>query len=244
MAEARRDLIKGLWPDKALYGATLLFITGILGVLHGLAFSLVTLGEELPDLVRTYPPEATLLFSAASMLFAWLALRRQDSRLAIVGAISGFLSFALLGLGSVLAAIAFIFILLSRGEGEDANPETAELSADMWPDKALAASVVILVAGVLTAGWGYVLMTSDFAFEGYMDRDAFAWLNLAIGAVCMLAAVLLYRQRAPVVGLLASLGAVAGLGLYVVAPILGLVTLVLILQAWREDEFAAHAVAG
>lgn len=34
----RAELIKEVWPDKVLYAATLLLITAVLGIIHGLKF--------------------------------------------------------------------------------------------------------------------------------------------------------------------------------------------------------------
>ncbi len=238
----RSELIQGLWPDKALYGATLLSITALLGIIHGAALSLldITVSEEgsLPGFLTNYPPELVLLFSLTAGVLGWLALSRQDTRLALAGCVAGILSFSLLGLGSALSVIALVFVFLSRREGEDASEETAELTTEMWPDKALAASVVVLVAGVVTIGWGYALAQGAVQFEGYTDDPvAFGWIAMGLGLLALLSALLLYRQRSPLLAALGCLGIVFALGLYVLGPILALAGLVLIWQAWREDEF-------
>lgn len=240
----RRDLIKGLWPDKALYGSTLLFLTAVLGLVHGLSLTLLTrwttftVSDNVPAILRFMPPEAILFFSLAAAILAYVALRRQRSELAMAGAAAGVFSFALLGLGSALSLLALGFILLSRVEGEHEEEETLALDESMWPDKALAASVVLLVSSVLTLGWGLALAFDALAFSGYTsDPTAFGWAAALVGIVGLVASAGLYYQRMPLLAVLASVGGILALGLYIVGPLLSLVALVLVYKAWKEDEF-------
>lgn len=249
MAEAGRDrseLIKQVWPDKALYAATLLLITSMLGLIHGLAFSAVdiTLSGEIPWLLRAWPPEAVLLLSAVEAVGAVMALRRQQTEWALAAGVAGVVSFSVFGLGSIIALVALVFVGLARREGEDAPAPDEALDAETWPDKALAASTVLVVSGVLTLGWGLANAREAVAFQGYMPQVAFGWICIGIGLLCLAAAALLYRQDGALVGIAAAVGSILGLALYVVGPLLGLAALYLIREAKKEDEFAGSPGSG
>lgn len=246
----REELIKEVWPDKALYAATLLLITSVLGILQGIAFAVldITLVKDLPWLLEAMPASLVLVLSLVEAAGATVALRRQQTRWTLAAGIVGVLSLNLFGLGSVIAVIALVFVGLARTEGEDAASPEEVVPAETWPDKALAASTVLVVAGVLTAGWGLGLLVDWLTFTGYMPQAVFGWVSIALGALALLAAVRLYHQHGAWLGVLAGVGAVAGLALYAVGPILGLGAILLIWQARREDEFetehGARAGAG
>lgn len=235
----REELIKEVWPDKALYAATLLLITSVFGVLQGLAFAVldITLVKDLPWLLEAMPASLVLVLSLVEAAGATVALRRQQTRWTLAAGIVGVLSLNLFGVGSVLALIALVFVGLARAEGEDAPTPDEALPAETWPDKALAASTVLVVAGVLTAGWGVGLVVDWLTFTGYMPQAVFGSVCIALGALALLAAVRLYHQAGAWLGVLAAVGSVAGLALYAVGPILGLAAILLIWQARREDEF-------
>lgn len=242
----REELVKEVWPDKALYAATLLLITSLLGLLHGLTFLLFdpTVGGDLPGLLRLWPPGVVLVLSAVEAVAAHQAIDRQQTRWAAGAGIVGLVSLNLFGLGSILAAIALVFVVLARREGEDAATPEDRVPAETWPDKALAASTLLVVAGVLTLGWGLANAGQAIAFAGYMDQVAFGWLCVGFGVLALAAAYTLYLQEAAWLGVLASVGSVLGLALYVVGPILGLGALVLIREAKKEDEFAGAPGGG
>lgn len=175
---------------------------------------------------------------------AGLAIHLQQTRWTLAAGVVGILSMNLFGLGSVLALIALVFVALARQEGEDAGSPDERVSAEVWPDKAFAASTLLVVAGVLTAGWGLGHIGGWIAFEGYMAQVAFGWLCVGLGVLALVASVLLYRQQGAWIGVLAGIGAVAGLALYAVGPLLGLGSLYLIWLARQEDEFSREHGVG
>lgn len=249
MAEAgptRDELVEEVWPDKTLFASMLLLVTGLLGLLHGLFFLLLdpTVGGDLPALLQAWPPGVVLVLSALEATAAHQAIDRQQTRWATGSAGLGLVSMNLFGLGSVLAFVAVGFILLARLEGEDAAAAADRVPADFWPDKALAASTLLVVAGVLTIGWGFANAGRAIAFAGYMDQQLFGFLCLGLGVLAVVAGYKVYRQEAPWLGALGAVGAVLGLALYVVGPILGLGALVLVWMARREDEFAGASGTG
>lgn len=235
-----------VWPDKVLYAATLLLLSAVLGIVHGVGFLAldITLGEEIPWLLRAYPPEAVLAGSLVQAVCAGMALRRQRTGWALAGAIAGIASFSLFGLGAVLALIALAFVLKARSEGEDVYGEEEMLDPELWPDKALAASTVLTVQGVLTMGWGGAIASGALAFEGYMDPGTFGLLCIALGVLALLGAGLLYVQRGFWVGIAGCIGGVVALTGYLVGPLLAAGGLILLWQAWREEEFVAARPEG
>lgn len=235
----RRELVEEVWPDKILFASMLLLVTGLLGLLHGLFFLFLdpVVGGDLPGILQVWPPGVLIVLSALEAVAAHQALDRQQTRWASVAAVLGLVSLNLFGLGSILSFVAVGFIMLARLEGEDAVAAADRVPADVWPDKALAASTLLVVAGVLTIGWGFANAGRAIAFQGYMDQQLFGFLCLGLGALALAGGYKVYRQEAPWLGALGAVGAVLGLALYVLGPILGLGALALIWAAKREDEF-------
>lgn len=232
------DLIRDVWPDKSLFGAVMLFITGLLGILFA-AFQAnidVELSAKVPAFLREYPSLLSITLSLATFVFAGVSLRRRDTVWALWGCATGILAFGMLGVGTVLSVVATVFLVLSRVEREDYKPETLRLTTEQWPDKSLAASLLILMAGVVAVIWGALLVAGLVNLE-LGQTLILGEASVLAGLVCFFASMQLYFQRGFWVGALASLGAIASIGFYVIGPLLGIGALALIFLAHREREF-------
>lgn len=234
------ELIKGLWPDKALYGAVVLFITGVSGIAYG-AFSSaveVSYSSTVPAFVQSYPRELTLLFSATAIFFAYRSLRTRSLTPAFLGVASGILAVGLAGLGSLLALVSLFYTFLAKREEEDSRPETLRLTADRWPDKSLAASLLLMMSGLVTLAWGWGIFSNTVHTE-IDNQQLFGLCAILVALISLFASIELYFQRAFWVGVVAGLGGMLTFGFYVVGPMLSGAGLVLVLFAWREREFQA-----
>ncbi|HVL48726.1 MAG TPA: hypothetical protein VM889_09230 [Candidatus Thermoplasmatota archaeon] len=241
MAETRRDLVKTVWPDKLLFGAIMLLVTSAIGLLHGLVGMAVDIryGKKVPEFLVAMPPEGTVVLSAAAAVLAVLALRRVQTSFGIAGAVSGVLALGLLGLGSLFSLIALGFLVVARQEGEDTTPETARLAPEDWPDKSLAASLLLFMAGGVNVVWGLALILDVVGF-GTMGAVV-GPLAAAAGLFGLVASWSLYHQRGAKRGTVAALLNVFALGAYVLGPLLAVAALVLIGKARAEGEFAVRA---
>jgi hypothetical protein len=242
MGMARRpshgQLIREVWPDKALFGAVILFITGLLGLLFTSIEATidVELSARVPTFLREYPPLVTVACSLLTFIFAGVSLRNRDTGWALWGCLAGVAAFGLLGVGTALSLVALLFLLKSRHEREDFKPETLRLTSDQWPDKSLAASLLLLMAGIVAIVWGVLLLLELVNLE--IGRTAILGAGALIsGLVSFLASAQLYVQRGFWVGTLASIGAVGSIGFYVIGPLLGIGAFVLLFLAHREREF-------
>lgn len=222
----------------------MLFVTGLLGILFGAFQSVIDVefSSQVPQLLREYPPLITLVLSLLTFVFAGVSLRNRDTLWALWGCATGVLSFALLGVGTILSVLAFAFLMWSRVEREDYKPETLRLTSDQWPDKSLAASLLILIAGVVAVLWGTLLVAGLITLE-LGQTLILGEASVLAGLVCFFASVQLYFQRGVWIGVLASLGAVATAGFYAIGPLLGISVLVLLFLAYREREFEKIRVA-
>lgn len=233
-------LIRNLWPDKALYGAVVLFITGVSGVAYSVFSAAVDVSysEKVPGFVQTYPREFTVLFSLAAIYFAYRSLSSRSLTPAFLGVVSGILAMGLAGLGPILAVVSLFYTLLAKREREDSNPETLKLTADRWPDKSLAASLLLTMSGLVTLAWGAGVFSNIVRTE-IDNQQLFGLCAILVGLISLFASIELYFQRAFWVGVTAGVGGMLTFGFYVVGPMLSGAALVLVLFAWREREFQA-----
>ncbi|HVM45120.1 MAG TPA: hypothetical protein VM582_04225, partial [Candidatus Thermoplasmatota archaeon] len=193
---AQREHIRELWPDKLLYGSVMIFVTGIVGVLHAalvLAFD-ITYSKNVPPLLRGWPAEATLALSAVALVCGIVAIRRLSIRWGMAGAIAGFFSLALLGLASLFALVAAAFLLVAHREEEHRSDHTRQLGAEHWPDKSLAASLLLLMGGFVTLAWGGAVLAGLVNFGGGLAPTLGA-LEIVAGLLALVAAYFLYHQR-------------------------------------------------
>lgn len=235
------ELIKSLWPDKALYGSVMLFLTGIVGIAFAM-FSLaidVEYSSELPRILREYPGWLTILLSFLCLIFSYVSLSQRDTKYSILGGACGFAAMGMLGVGSLLSVIALGYALKARHEREDTNPDTLRLTSDRWPDKSLAASLLMMMTGVVSLAWGVALWTNWLRTE-IDDQVLFGMSGVLVGLLCFFAAIELYFQRALWVGVVAGVGGLMTFGFYVVGPMLSGASLVLLLFAWKEREFRSQ----
>lgn len=239
---SREALIKTLWPDKAMYGAIMLFVTGVTGVLWGLIGAIidVTYASEVPKFLQDYPPLLAVLPSAAAMGLAYLAFRQHKIVWAYLACLAGFLSFAGLGVGPLLSLIALVFVVLAHREGEFHSAATRALTADMWPDKSLAASMLALVTGVLTTFWGILMVSGIVKWTG-LSEGAYIFGGFAIlaGLTNLVAARRLYYQKDSRLGTIAAVLGLFGFGFLLLGPIVSAANLVVIRWAIEEKEFDA-----
>lgn len=234
------EMIHKVWPDKSLFGAVMLFITGLVGVSF-VAFNAyvdVTLSEKVPGFLRDYPPLLTLFLSFASFVLAGVSLKQRNTMWALWGAAAGVASLGLLGVGSLLSIVAFVFLILSRLEKEDYTPETLRLTTEQWPDKSLAASLLMTMSGIVALVWGVALAFDYFSLE-LSQSVILGQASIVAAIICLFAASQLYYQKRLGfwIGVLASVAGMATLGFYVVGPLLSISALVLLLLAHREEEF-------
>lgn len=236
--QSHGDLIRDVWPDKSLFGAVMLFMTGLLGILFaGFQSAIdVEFSAKVPQFLREYPPMLTLFLSLLTFVFAGVSLRNRDTLWAIWGCLTGIAAFGLLGVGTILSTVALAFLFLSRVEREDFKPETLRLTSDQWPDKSLAASLLILMAGVVAVLWGTLLVAGLVTLE-LGQTLILGEASVVAGLLCFFASLQLYYQRGVWVGVLASMAAVATIGFYVIGPLLGISVVVLLFLAYREREF-------
>lgn len=239
MADERKTLVRHLWPDKRLYGATLLLVTGGTGLVYGIAAGLfeISYSNRVPAWMAAYPAWAMTLGSTVAALLAVRSLQTRRATPGIAGAVAGVLALGFLGIGSVLSLIALAFLVQSKREQEEV-PAARSLTADLWPDKTLAASVLLLVAGAINAAWGSALVWGLAALRTYgMEPHVIGGLILVAGLLGVMGAVLNQRQRAPALGLVGSIASALTLAGVFVTPLLGVGALVLVVLGIREHEY-------
>lgn len=227
-------------------------MTGVTGLVYGVAAALFDFNysTHVPTWIAAYPAWAMTLASTLAALLAVRSLQTRRAAPGIAGAVAGVLALGFLGIGSLLALIALAFLVQSIREGEEV-PASRTLGADLWPDKTLAASAVLLVAGAINVAWGAALLWNavfeDLAVAALPTYGVNAHLlgaaTLAAGLLGLAGALLNQYQRAPVVGIAGAIASAATLAGVFVTPLLGGAALVLVVLGMREHEFVRPAPA-
>lgn len=235
-------LIQDLWPDKSLYAAVLLFLTGFVGLLTWAVD--VTVGVSYaPHVVHFLgwiPSWLVLMLSLVAVGCAVQARRSHSDRWTLLGAACAFLSVGFFGANAVLALVTVEFVRRARREGEMQNAATRCLHPDMWPDKLLAASLLMVIAGTMTVIWGLAVAADLVTYEGYVNgRFFFGATSISVGVLGLMAARTLYVQTAPGFSFAATAAVALPVALWVVGPVLVLAALVLIVMGMREHEFGS-----
>lgn len=237
---SRETLIRELWPDKALYASVLLFVTGFIGIVNGVVRIGLGLSysSRVPAALADYPSQLTLALSVVTVAFAYVALQRKNTTWTLLGAVAAIVSFGFVALNLVLALVVLVFVMLSRREQEDRRAATQLLTADMWPDKTLAASLLMLIGGISALVWGIGIAGDVVTYDGYLGE---AWLfgsavGLA-GVAALVSARELYFQRGRLFATLVSVLLVATVTFWIIGPALGVATFVLVMIGRAEEEF-------
>lgn len=243
--DERAFLVRRVWPDKAMYAALMLLVAGLVGVYYAAVSTAleVEVSPDVPRALREADPAVAVTLSLVASFCAVTALAARRIGWAYLGAGAGLASGGALGVEGLLALVGLGFAVLSTGEREDATGRA--LRASMWPDKSLAASMLLLVTAVLSAAWGAALLSGLIEVRAALLGNATAagLLGLAAAAVCGEAARRLYRQRGLGLGVAGGVAGIVGMGFGFLAPLLSVAALGLLHYARREKEFEAPASA-
>jgi hypothetical protein len=228
------------WPDKLIFAALLLIVAGSFGLLYAALRSTgATIGPNLPAFLRDYPVWAIFLGSAVTLAGGWAGFRFQWALACWVGVAAAIASMGFLGLVPALAFIAAGMLVVSILEGEKTGFH-GRTEAHEWPDKAIQASLFLVIGGVFAAAQAGLQYAG--VFDAILWKDMpWIWATFsAVAALVMVAGgVQCFRLRGARLGMIgAGLGILAA-SFYVVGPIMGLLALNAIRLAHRENEFKA-----
>lgn len=235
MAEYRPE-----WPDKAMFAAWLLIIGGILGTAAESLRAVATVAIHLPDgILSEYPSWLSAALALATLVLGVLSLRTQAAVFGYWGAATGLLSFACAGLLPFLSLLVLYLLFRSHLEGEETRNDGVKLHPSMWPDKAMAASLFMVVGGAVAGVQGVSIATGSYepVLLDAVPNLAIAG-NAAALAYCIVAARQVYHLRTAWMGDVAGIVCMLTLGIVVVGPAIGVAILTLMALARREREFA------
>lgn len=224
-----------------MFASIMLLLAGTMGTLFEALRSVttVTQSEKLPSWLTAYPSWIALPLVVATLVLGAVSLRARQKRFAFLGCATGVASLGFVGLVPALSAIALGFLAQAYREGEDLTGTQRTYAKHDWPDKALAASLFLLVAGVLATLQGVAMLASWFKPVFLSDLPAVeGTFDVLAGMFGAFASWQIYHLRRPWSGYAAIVLAAVSMGFYVIAPLLAATTLVLMLMANREGEFA------
>ncbi len=243
-SHAQLNEIENVWPDKTLYGSIMLLVSASVGFIYAGFVTVfdIAYSKNVPKLLVATPSEWTLLLSGVAAALAYVSFRKLSPGWGMIGGVAGILSMGMLGLGALFSLIALAFLVKARLEGEDTALETRDLGPEDWPDKSLAASLLLLMTAVVSGLWGYGLVAGSISM-GTFGRG-FGIVGLLATPFCLSAAYTLYHQRASWLGFVAAVFGIVSFGAYVLGPLFSIAALILLVQARGEGEFNAPPRAG
>ncbi len=225
-----------------MFAALLLILGGGIGLLvEVLRFMGGTVKDNMPDgIADFYPQGLSLIMTGLTLMFGIFTLRTHAAVWGYSGAATGLGSLAYSGLVPFLSLVAIGMLIKSRLEGEETRNDGVTLHPSEWPDKAMAASLFIVVGGavVIVQGISIALDRFDPILIQGMPWLA-ATLDIVAGLVLFGIAREVYNLRRPFLGTIAVALGVMTLGLYVLGPVLAIITFVLLRLAAKEGEFNA-----
>lgn len=234
------------WPDKAMFAALLLILAGLAGLAFRLVRPLLTIDES--DLPGIGDPTATLttVLCAATLLLGLWSFLRQAAWAAYTGAVTAVASLAIYGLVPLLGLAAFAAMALSRREGEETRDDDVQVPALLWPDKAMASSLFLVVVAGIAITQAVFILRGRYDPLLLDDATLAGALGLAIGLLCLVAARETYHVRRPWLAWTAFVLSFATVGFYLIGPLYALAGMVLLALAHHEgefDEFAPEVLA-
>ncbi|MHB8632887.1 MAG: hypothetical protein ACYDBQ_02805 [Thermoplasmatota archaeon] len=226
------------WPDKAMFGAILLLLAGTFGLLWSAVSSSVNFGQAVPAFLTIEPAWLVALLSGIALLSGLASLVSQTTLYAGPGMVAAVASLGCLGFESVLGLAAIGAFVAAHREGEPTNRGHLKIKSGAWPDKALAASLLLFVAGLVALFQAIALATDHFAGVWVaLTPWGEAALDAVVAGLCMAASREAFHLHMPALGFTAAGAAVLIFGFYVLTPLLGAAALLLLVLAMREHEF-------
>lgn len=230
------------WPDKAMFAAILLVIAGALGTIFRLALPAITVQQDnLPSIFTDEIPGYELTLCLITLVFGVLSLWRQAAVFAYLGAVTAILSLAVYGLVPFFGVLAIAAIIKSHIEGEETRNDGVQLHSSQWPDKAMAASLFILVVGSIAILQGILLLIGKFDPIVLNGMPVVAGIiGIVVGLLGFWAARDVYNLQRPWMGWFALGAGLLTMGFYLIGPLMAIIGMILLGLAHKEDEFLIH----
>lgn len=229
-----------------MYAAMIQVMGGILGTIFALLqLAGLSIDEEVLRHVGIVGPIPALLLSLATLALGVYGIRHQASVWVWIAIVTGILSVGMLGLVPLLSLAAVGFLVRSRAEGEETRHDGTILHASLWPDKALAASMLLFVGGGVSLVQAYVI-AQDAILLPTILRDVpivLALLSAAAGIWSLYASFEVYRLRRAWTGYVSVGLTFMSVAFALIGPVFAIVTVVLLRRAAAEGEFQENAVA-
>lgn len=235
------------WPDKVMYAAMLQVMGGILGAIFALLqLAGLRVDEEVLRHVGIVGPAPALVLSLATLVLGMYGIRHQAALWVWIAVATGILSVGMLGLVPLLSLVAMGFLLRSRAEGEETRHDLRTLHASLWPDKALAASMLLFVGAGVSLIQAYVV-ARDAILLPTLLRDVpivLAFVSAAAALWSFYASFEVYRLRRAWTGYVSAGLTFLSLGFALIGPAIAIATIVLLRKAAAEAEFEEAATPG
>ena len=227
------------WPDKVMFAAMLVVIAGALGsVFAVLRLAGLRIDRGLSDLLYITPPTLSLVLSGAMIVLGVFAIRHQAAIWVWLAIVAGILSMGMIGFVPLLSLVAIVFLVRSRLEGEETTLDERTVAPSVWADKALAASLLLFVGGLVSLFQAVLLFNDNMTAPMLAETpQVLAGASLVAGAWCVYASFEVYRLRRAWTGYVGVALAIVTLGFLALGPALAVGAFVLLQRARAENEF-------
>ena len=233
-----------------MFAAQLLIVAGSIGLVfgvlvwaHAIKFDTKT-SPVMASLADLIPGWYQTILCAATLVFGIMSLRQHVKTYAILGLITGLLSFGAFGLVPAVMVAVLVMIIFSVREGEETMNDGKTLHPHEWPDKSISASMFLFVAGVAGILQGIAILTDQFqpvTLSGKGFDPFVGSFDIVVGCGALFAALSVFKQKRPWTGWAFGALVMATLAFYAVGPAMGLLALLMMGLAYKEDEFNKHS---
>lgn len=229
-----------------MFAAILLVLAGIAGLVFRVVRPMLTVDDAHLLAIGSPLSAPTTVLCAATLLLGLWSFLRQAAWSGYAGAATAILSLGMYGLVPAYGLAAIVFLQLSRREGEETKDDDVLLPASLWPDKAMATSLfLVMIAGIALTQAVLILLGRYDPLLVRSDVLAGA-LGIAIAVLCLVAARETYRIRRPWLAWTALVLSLGTVGFFLIGPLYAVAGMVFLALAHREgefDEFAPEVLA-
>lgn len=233
------------WPDKILFAGMTLTMASFLGILFDIGrLGGITVDADWAGWLEGYPAGLSIVFNAFAMGFGVFAIKDQAWAPAVLGAVFAIASLGFLLIVPALAVVSLGFVLRGAKEGEEMTWDDYLVQAHLWPDKAIAASMLFFVGGVLAIVHGSFILADNMAPLYAVETPGIQGvISIVLGLTAITGAYQTFHLQHSTGGKVAAACCFLSAAFGFMGPVFGIIGFMLVGMAEKEEEYTPQVTA-